>query len=331
MSAAGTYALDAGWRSILADFGADPADVLRRAGLPEDLLARSGERLSTAAYFRLWRAAEETLGDPLMPLHVAERLRGDVFAPALFAALCSPDLRVALERIRHYKPLVAPMRLLLDERDGGCAVELEWLDPVEEPPASLVTLELLFFVTLARLGTRERVVPRAVEMDRLPEDLAAYESFLGVPLVPAARRRVVFDARDLDRPFLTSNESMWSMFEPQLRQCLAQMDASATTEARVRAALLEALPAGRGAADLVAKRLGLSKRTLQRRLAGEATSFQEVLQSTREALARHYLERTDLAPSEISFLLGFEEPNSFYRAFATWTGRTPSEVRSAVH
>ncbi len=79
--------------------------------------------------------------------------------------------------------------------------------------------------------------------------------------------------------------------------------------------------------DLVAKRLSYSKRTLQRKLSQEGTSFQKLLQSTREALARHYLRQTNLAAAEISFLLGFEEPNSFYRAFSDWTGQTPEKVR----
>ena len=60
----------------------------------------------------------------------------------------------------------------------------------------------------------------------------------------------------------------------------------------------------------------------------EATSYQQNL-NTREALARRYLETTALPAAEISFLLGFDEPNSFYRAFRTWTGTTPEAMRHA--
>ncbi|XXT51298.1 AraC family transcriptional regulator [Sorangium sp. So ce542] len=62
----------------------------------------------------------------------------------------------------------------------------------------------------------------------------------------------------------------------------------------------------------------------------EGTSFQQILKETREALARHYLEKTSLPVAEISFLLGFSEPNSFYRAFRSWTGTTPDQARRAV-
>lgn len=77
----------------------------------------------------------------------------------------------------------------------------------------------------------------------------------------------------------------------------------------------------------MAQRLALSKRTLQRRQNSEGSAYQLLLQETREALARPSLQRTTLAVSEISLLLGFEGPNSFYRAFNDWTGQTPETLR----
>ena len=68
---------------------------------------------------------------------------------------------------------------------------------------------------------------------------------------------------------------------------------------------------------------------MQRRLNAEKLSFQAVLDATREELARHYLGSSAMSGAEISFLLGFEDPSSFFRAFHTWTGETPEQVRSA--
>ncbi|MET7402754.1 SDR family NAD(P)-dependent oxidoreductase [Dactylosporangium sp. NPDC005572] len=77
----------------------------------------------------------------------------------------------------------------------------------------------------------------------------------------------------------------------------------------------------------IARALATSTRTLQRRLSAERTSFQAVLGATRTALAEHYLGRADLTPDQISFLLGYDDPKSFYRAFRGWTGTTPGQVR----
>ena len=77
----------------------------------------------------------------------------------------------------------------------------------------------------------------------------------------------------------------------------------------------------------IADRLAVSTRTLQRRLGDEGTSFQQELSALREELARHYLTNTACSSAEISFLLGYADPSSFYRAFHDWTGVTPERVR----
>jgi AraC-like DNA-binding protein len=82
--------------------------------------------------------------------------------------------------------------------------------------------------------------------------------------------------------------------------------------------------------DDVAKNLAIGKRTLQRQLSQEKTSFQQELNKTREKLARHYLINSSYSGAQISFLLGFEDPNSFVRAFRSWTGETPERVRMEI-
>ncbi|MCP4941920.1 MAG: helix-turn-helix transcriptional regulator [Planctomycetaceae bacterium] len=92
--------------------------------------------------------------------------------------------------------------------------------------------------------------------------------------------------------------------------------------------MIELLPSGRTQIEDVARELALSKRSLQRRLAEEGTTWLEVLNGARERLARHYLKTTGLGVSEISFLLGFDDPNSLFRAFQRWTGSTPEAWRA---
>jgi AraC-like DNA-binding protein len=108
---------------------------------------------------------------------------------------------------------------------------------------------------------------------------------------------------------------------------LSDLDAQASLRERVRSVLLDMLPAGQSSIDGVAQRLAMSKRSLQRQLAQESLGFQDVLNQVRQELARHYLSRTELSAAEIAWLLGFQESNSFVRAFRGWTGATPSVYR----
>jgi AraC-like DNA-binding protein len=321
------YSLDTTWRTLLKDLGVAPADVLRRAGLPDDLLRQPSVRLSPAEYYRLWESVEAAFGDPLFPIRLCQSVTSESFAPLLFAALCCPNLLAAAERVGRYKALLAPERVDVSQESGLVAVEFRWTEAPPPPPVSLVLKELLVCVTLARMGTREHVCPVEVTTTVLPSPLEPYEEFLGAPLRRGPRHQIAFTLADATRPFLTSDEGMWSVFEPGLRQRLAELEAPFTTTRRVRAALLEALPSGRVTLEEVGRRLAVSKRTLQRRIEAEGTSFQRILSETRETVARHYLEATALPAAEIALLLGYDEPNSFSRAFKTWTGTTPDTVR----
>ncbi|OOW66713.1 AraC family transcriptional regulator [Xanthomonas axonopodis pv. martyniicola] len=328
-----TFSLDIGWRTLLKDFGLKPEHVLRKAGLPEDLFARVGRGLDTDEYFRFWRALELEAGDAMFPLHLVEMVSAEVFDPPLFAALCSANLMQAVQRLAKYKQLVAPMGLEVDvDRAGALTVSPRWLSVQTEVPYSLQVAEVAFFLRLARLATREPVQALRVVLPRLPPGAYArrYERFFGVPVRHGEAPAITLGAADALRPFLTVNEGMWRVFEPDLRRRLSELDAAATTVERVRAVLLELLPSNMATIEKAAERLGLSKRTLQRRLEDEGANFRALVNATRESLARHYLGSTTMTGGEIAFLLGFEDPNSFYRAFLEWTGQTPDTARNAM-
>jgi AraC-like DNA-binding protein len=309
------YALDTTWRTLLKDLGVAPADVLRRAGLADDLLQQPTIRLAPEDYYRLWRSIETELNGAVLAVELCRRVRSESFSPLLFAALCSPDLVVAAQRIATYKALVAPMRFDVTERGDRVTVEMTWLDP---PPGPSVARD--DGVALLR-HSRSHRHPRTGAPDPVHHPSAARfpHAVRGFPRNPGETRC---------KKFLTSNDSLWTAFEPDLRARLADLATPATTTQRARAAMLEALPSGLVTVEAIAHKLALSPRTLQRQIKAEGTSYQQILRETRESLARHYLERTALPASEISFLLGFDEPNSFYRAFKTWTGTTPDQART---
>ena len=327
----GRFALSPSTGALLADLGVNALSVLRHAGLPDDLLLSQQILLTTDQLYRLWTALESVTGDPAIGAAMAARISSETFQPPMFAALCSPDLHRAAERLAAHKRLIGPMTLHVADRPDGLLLTVEW-PPDPAPPSGLVAHELAFVVGMARLGTRTRVVPLRLTMPDPPQGPAAdaYLDLLGVPFTASDTISVTFSAADAHRPFLTANDEMWRVFEPELRRRLASLDRVESTTDRVRAALLELLPAGQAGATAVARRLALSPRTLQRRLTDEDTTFQAVLDHTRLALARHYLDRPDVTIAEIAFLLGYDEPSSFYRAFHRWSGITPQQARATA-
>ncbi|GAA3577085.1 AraC family transcriptional regulator [Amycolatopsis ultiminotia] len=317
--------------AVLADVGVSTGSMLRTAGLPEDLFLDRQVALTAEQFYRCWLAVEEISGDPALGVSLAEQAHAETFQPIVFAALCSPDLRRAAERLAAYKRLLGPLQLIVETEGDGLRVTVRWPSaPV--PPPGFLGYELLVPVALARLGTRSRVSPLRVTLPDPPQGAAAtaYRNYLGTPVVAGPEPTVAFTALDARRPFLTADTEMWQVFGPELRRRLADLEQRESTAGRVRAALLELLPAGQCGAAAVARRLAISVRTLQRRLAAEQTTFQEVLERTRHALARHYLARSGITVTEIALLLGYDEPSSFYRAFHQWSGTTPQQARGLL-
>jgi AraC-like DNA-binding protein len=330
MKIARKFAISPRWKILLNDMGIDPTSALTFAGLPTDLLNREDTSLSASEYFRLWRGIEQASDKRDIGLLLAKNISAEAFDAPIFACLCSPNFNSAIKRLKHYKPLIGPMVLHIDVNSKTTTLRVECYGSEEKLPRSLSISEMVFFTQLIRLATREPIAPQKVCVPELPENLEPYIDYFGCKVVVGSYPEISFRKVDSERPFLTANAPMWEFFEGQLDKRLAQLQSDATTTDRVRAVLLEALPSGESSVEFVADNLAMSKRTLQRKLTSEAESFQSILLSVRSELADHYLEKSKLSLAEISFLLGYEESNSFIRAYRSWRGVSPGHYREQL-
>lgn len=319
------FTVDLGWNASMHELGLRPANILRAASLPADLFTRSRPKLLADEFRRLWDSLISEIGGDAPGLVLGQAISPEVFSPPLFAAFCSPDLTIATERLSHYKPMIGPLILEAHPMAGG--LELTFgPEPGVVLPDEFIAAELVFLVQLARLALRREIRPIAVEMQTPPAS-GAYAEFFGHAVRSGPFDRVVFSPEDAKRPFVSANPALFASFEPELRTRLDELTHDATVSDRVRASLMEALPSGRGDVKNIASHLGMSSRSLQRKLGYEGTSFQTELQMLRTRLATNYLNNTDHPSAEIAFLLGYDDPNSFIRAFHDWTGTTPEAMR----
>jgi AraC-like DNA-binding protein len=163
------------------------------------------------------------------------------------------------------------------------------------------------------------------------EAARVHEAYFKCPVKFGARRNIlVLHTADLDRPFLTHNAELLEMLDPQLDKALKEQRAQRSLSEQVKWILKRLLAGARPDVSAVARELGLSERTLQRRIDDDGTSFRKLLLEARQELAREYLNRPDIDVAEVAYLLGYEDSNSFYRAFRTWEGTTPSQLRAEL-
>lgn len=312
-------------------------DAMRAVGLDTEALARelglAPERLETQLSFeemdRFGAAAWAAIGDPAFGLKAGCTKRPERFGVVGFAAMSSPTFGVALSRMARYVRLVWGDPYELERTDAATTVRL--LGGPERPYSQAkLDYELASIVTFARLFTGEAVRPLWVSVrGPAPVYASQYAELFDCPVrFDAPQHSICFSRRDTERRLISANAAVASQFEHCAELALAQLH-DADLASRVRAALRRMLRGDEPTLAAVATELHLSTRTLQRRLGDAQLSFRELLDEVRRELALQYLRGGLGSLMEISYLLGFADPNSFFRAFKRWTGTTPDVYRSA--
>jgi AraC-like DNA-binding protein len=313
----------------LEELGVSPADVLRHAGLPPGLFDQEKILVSTEELFALYRGLGQASRDPAIGLKLGTELRIERYDPIAIAAVSARSLRDALQRLARYKQLTCPEELHVTARGNECRVQFRWLLAQETEPPVLVDLCFAWVVAIARRGTDGLVNPKRLELRGATGNREMYEGHFGCPAKLDARQNtIVFARADLDRPFQTHNADLFATVAPQLDAELAQARASKAIGEQVKGVLKRLLAGQRPGIEHVARELRLSSRTLQRRLAEERATFQQLMQEARRELARHYLQHSSLELNDTAYLLGYEDAHSFFRAFHGWEGSPPGEWRA---
>ena len=212
-------------------------------------------------------------------------------------------------------------------------IEPVWQHAQEETPPLLTDAAFASFVELGRRGTGHPVKAKRVELKRKAEATGFHEAYFKCPVKFGARRNV---ARPPREPISTGRSSPTM---PSCLKCWTRNSTARLKEHRAQSSIseqvkwiLKRLLAGKPGPTIsaVARELGLSDRTLQRRIIDDGATFRQLLLEARQELAREYLNRPEIDVAEVAFLLGYEDSNSFYRAFRTWEGTTPSQLRAAL-
>jgi AraC-like DNA-binding protein len=306
-----------------------PSDaVMRRAGIPTSALGDDRMLVTTEQLFAFWAAVHDLSGNPLIGLVLGTEQRVERYDPIALASLSASSFRDAVGRAARYKQLTCPEDIRVETRGGESAIQFHWLLAEQAAPHVLTDLCFAWVQTLGNRGTGQRIVPVRVSFTRPAAFRREYESHFACPIdFNAATNELVFSALDLDRPFQTRNSDLLSTLAPQLEAELSAQLAPQTIEAEVRTVVKRLLTGRRPDLREVARTMGASARTLQRRLAEHRVTFQQLLEEARRDLARHYLRHSALDLSEIAYLLGYEDASSFFRAFQQWEGTSPGRWR----
>jgi AraC-like DNA-binding protein len=274
---------------------------------------------------RLLDLAVKETGDPYFGLYAADFMQPTTLHALGHALLASSSLRDFTTRFARYFRFAA--QSARPQFDAARA-RLEFPRIAETPALTddIVGLFLMRFIDYLSHGV---VRPFEIALHRpAPPDggLRHEEAFRCRMRFGAEVSTFCFDPPVLDLPFPGASRELAEHNEKIIVSYLSKLDRS-DIENRVRALLSQEMPSGVVTKERVAQKLFMSPRTLQIKLARCQTTFQDLVNETRQAAAYGYMDNSSMSVTEIAYLLGFSDTSNFSRAFRRWTGYSPTEHR----
>ncbi len=314
------------------DHGIDQADLMQTAGISENDIRDPDSRIPLIKTWNLWRVLIDRTSDPMLGLHVGRSVKLRDVGLVGYAAFYSRTLRDALNRLARYSRIFSEATqfdLKHDHQRGWITFDngprfVELRHPVDGA--------LALIVSAIRDLTHTSVTPVEVRLPYpRPADPYELERFVRAPVqYDSSKGRVVLERKVLDLPVVSSDETLTKYLETLADDVLSQLAARSSFVDDVRRTVWAELTSGPPTLKDTATLLGVSVRTLQRRLSDEGTSYAEVLETIRREMALKLLRDKSLAVYEVAFLLGYSEPSTFYRAFRRWQQTSPHEYRRSI-
>jgi AraC-like DNA-binding protein len=297
----------------------------------EQTIPALGERVSVDVAHRALVFAVEQTRDPDLGLKAARNIKLGAAGGVDYVVSSAPDVRKAVEHAGRYSRLINDvLHVLLVEEGSFATVRLENSVTLPRPASDFEVAG--FFRNHVASWFEEQLGEVTVCFEHAaPDDLSEYRATFAPSRLrfSAGFYGFTFDRRLLAMPLRRADPNLQEVLVPYVDESLNRLPAARTVTGDVRSLIQNELPLGGPDAATIASRLGMSLRTLSRRLAGEGTSFRELMDDVRRCQALDHVGNSSLDLSEIAHRLGFSHGAAFHRAFRRWTGQPPLRYRRA--
>jgi AraC-like DNA-binding protein len=313
--------------------GLHVAPLLKKCDLTVQQVKNSDLRMAVETQIRFLTLVADALRDNFLGVRLAQSLDLRELGLLYYVLASSETLGDALRRVARYSTIHNEGAKIICSEDKNIRLTFQYVGVARMTDRHQIEFFVTILVRVCRQLTGRQLSPSSVKFvhrrAELPAKLkplfgAEVEFGRGVDEVSYPQLAKTMRIVNAD-PFL--NALLVKYFDEALSE---RRFRSSTWRLRVENAIAPLLPHGEVGMAEVARKLGIRKRTLARRLASEGQTFLKVLDSLRSDLSKRYLREPGLPISEVAWLVGYREASAFNHAFKRWTGSTPKQVRSAV-
>ncbi len=317
----------------LVGLGFSEEQVLQGTGLSRKMLETPDEMVPTDKLVKILDNGISLTGDDLVPLRWAQNRRFASLGLIGYLGRTSADVRTVMLNVTRFSKVISES-INIDTSELDSAGLFKWRFDVGSSidTGILIEVQTTQFISGINALVPRTMVPKSVTFRHHRSKHAAdVQKLLGCPVKYGGRWNAIeVHLADLDLPLTTSDENLHKVLLRHAEMVLEQQPHNRSSiEIEVERAIADCMAVGHTSANHVARELGMSSRTLARRLGEAGTSYQEVLSNFRKALAERYLKKSNMSQSEIAYLLGYSDVSSFASAFKRWTGQSPGESRQA--
>ena len=328
-SAVGTITRLACAQTIAA--GIDVGPLLKKAGLKSEQIDDATVRLNVRDQINFLNLAADALQDDFLGFHLAQPPDLRELGLLYYVSASSDTLAQALRQAARYSTIVNEGVCLKYANEKDATIAFRYVGTSRHLDRHQMEFFGTILIRMCRKLTGQHVIPMRMRLTHRrsavsPEILEFFGSDIEFG---ATADDITFAASVALLPVVSADPYLNRLLTKYCEEALSRRPANlGSFRSAVENAVVPLLPHGKAQAADIAGRLGLSQRTLARRLSAEGMTFSEVLESLRSDLARRYLADDSLSISQIAWLLGYQEVSAFTHAFKRWTGRTPREARS---
>ncbi|WP_027873350.1 AraC family transcriptional regulator [Spongiibacter marinus] len=318
--------------TLLKEHGADPLLVLDKANIPPEALDSPTYQLTPQQELSFTSEVIRALDKPELGLVVGSRYHLSAYGLLGLAVMTSENLLQGMQVL--YKNILMTwtyMQWITTIRDDRAYISLEPLRDLGDSHQYMIDRGLVASHIIFKEALGQPIPVHEVHL-RQPEPSYAeeYRRYFNCPVYfEAAENCYVFDSALLYQELLQAEPETARIYDSQCEMICEQLAKNYTFSDVVRNQILSS-PREIFTLETIADRLGMTARTVQRKLSQEDSSYKTILEDVRKNLAVEYLQTTSFTLEEIAVRLGYADSSSFCHAYKRWTGVNPGERRQAA-